>query len=259
MEAKRSTKSSRGLDCKQITPFLRFFFFLPRSVSGENVDDPLAAAGLVPACRARVLGGRFCGGAGEIPSGEVVMLSMTNAFDDRFLNSNSSLLIFSLYLNALQRELYKSAARIVDSSSVAPRAPERKVRQSRRGVVLRKAKGEKTDLDLNSKQKRNIKPNRSRSPCSPRRWPWTPRPPGTAPSTRRWGPRSGLWRRGGFERCVGVERTGREARETSELPFSSFSVTATADSLFTLSPSGVPYLKHLVPSFALPEGLKKTL
>ena len=100
MEAKRSTKSSRGLDCKQITPFLRFFFFLPRSVSGENVDDPLAAAGLVPACRARVLGGRFCGGAGEIPSGEVVMLSITNAFDDRFLNFE---LLFAHFLSLSKR------------------------------------------------------------------------------------------------------------------------------------------------------------
>jgi len=34
----------------------------------------------------------------------------------------------SLSLKTIQRELYRSAARIVDSSSVAPRAPERKVR-----------------------------------------------------------------------------------------------------------------------------------
>ena len=64
---------SRGLDCKKKKKKTRrkrntfcssFVHFLPLAVP-ENVDDPLAAAGLVLACRARGLGWRLCGGAGE--------------------------------------------------------------------------------------------------------------------------------------------------------------------------------------------------
>ena len=67
---------------------------------------------------------------------------------------NSFLFLFlSLSLKkTIQRELYKSAARIVDSSSVAPRAPERKVRSRERGVffiVYEKAKrGKEQKIDL---------------------------------------------------------------------------------------------------------------
>ena len=48
--------------------------------------------------------------------------------DDGLISSIRTFFPLSLSLKTIQRELYRSAARIVDSSSVAPRAPERKVR-----------------------------------------------------------------------------------------------------------------------------------
>ena len=71
----------------------------------------------------------------------------------------------------------------------------------------------KIDLNLDETREEKKTLNRTRSPCSPQRWPRTPRPPGTAPSTRRLAPRCEHWRRGDFELDVVVEGEGGRESE----------------------------------------------